>query len=501
MAIHSSGSWTRNLTTWLILMAGAAVIFRLWTSLCFFPLPEWNSVRLAPSFMLHAGVTPYPGLDAGPLTTWIYGPVTLLINLPATIAGDGVSALLIAGVINLLIALVPLGLGVGALSTLGPGFDRTDRALILLLCLALWPNTSLQYIQADNTAVAFGLLSNLFLAGAQRSADSRWLAAAVCAGLAAWSKQTSLVLIIAQLIWLAWVAGPRAMIAYAGISALVLATLGAIFAAWFGYPELWLNLVTIPGRLPLCTDLTERTLTLWKHLAGDVALPAVGVALFPRVVWKRDSPWLLPTLTWLCLLPLGLMSSYKIGGASNSLNGYLYLVVPAGAALVSGLKRLRPSSARAWTTAVVIGVSIQQLGTAPWLPLSPVTAHLHQAAELARRFPDQIYFPWHPLVTWFSDRRFHHTEDGLSTRTAAQLPPSPRAVPVDLPSRWSLSAVPGWRESGYFRQLQPAAAQLSIFGKWTLFAWQPAPAIGTSESAANSPKQAAPLEAGSPPPR
>src|SRR4051812_46329068 len=101
----------RERREWIVLTGSLIALllvgFRLWTSFCFFPLPEWNSIRLAPSFMLHPGATPYPGLGGGPLTTWIYGPVPLLLNLPATLAHDTVTALLVAGTINLLIAVIP----------------------------------------------------------------------------------------------------------------------------------------------------------------------------------------------------------------------------------------------------------------------------------------------------------------------------------------------------------------------------------------------------------
>jgi hypothetical protein len=144
-----------------------AIVFRLWTSFCFFPLAEWNSVRLAPAFMLRFGPTPYPGLDNGPLTTWIYGPVPLLVNLPATLASDTISALSIAETINLLIAIIPVAATVFLLDFSAAKISRPDRLWALFLCLALWPNTSLQYIQADNTALAFGLLGNLFLTRVQ----------------------------------------------------------------------------------------------------------------------------------------------------------------------------------------------------------------------------------------------------------------------------------------------------------------------------------------------
>ena len=57
----------------LLAVAVTVVVFRLWTSFCFFPLPDWNTLRLTPTFMIRFGAAAYPGLHDGAVTTWIYG--------------------------------------------------------------------------------------------------------------------------------------------------------------------------------------------------------------------------------------------------------------------------------------------------------------------------------------------------------------------------------------------------------------------------------------------
>jgi hypothetical protein len=460
----------------LLLGAAAAVCFRLWTSFCFFPLPEWNAIRLAPTFMLRFGPTPYPGLEGGAVTTWIYGPVPLLLNLPATLARDMIAATLAAGIINILCSLLPIAL---VAATIAPrsAASRSDRMWVLLLGCALWPNTSWQFIQADNVALGFGLIANCLLSRAQGAVLRDLLLAALCAALAVWSKQTYVGLVLAQSIWLWAVAGPRTVLRYALIFTVFSLLLGGMFVAWFGFGELWLNLVQIPGRLPMCPDLMERAVLLWKDLAGGVLLPLAVVLVFRRVIWAKASWWLLPALSWLCLLPTGLMAAFKIGGASNSLNGYLFLVAPAMLALVFWLQRVAARTARAWSAAALAAVLSQQMSAAPLLPLQPITTHLAEATHLAQKLPQQIYFPWHPLATWYAERRFYHTEDGLYTRGAARLGPAPEMALQGLPARWSMTAVQGWRENGVFRELEPASLQRGAFGKWTLHFW-PAPENG-----------------------
>jgi hypothetical protein len=212
---------------------------------------------------------------------------------------------------------------------------------------------------------------------------------------------------------------------------------------------------------------------LGDALLRDAVLPAVGLILFRRHVWTKDSPWLLPALTWSFLLPMGLMATFKEGGSSNSLCGSLFLVIPAAHTLVALLQRHRPRSARPWTAAVIAAVLLQQLGSSHQLPLRPLTSHLEDAAHLASKFPQQIYFPWHPLITWYSEGRFYHTEDGLFVWSRCGLPLSVPQARAHLPPQWSMTAVQGWRENGVFRRYQPSSAQLGAYGKWSLFYWKP----------------------------
>ncbi len=469
MILNPSGSRANSLPTILLGVVALAIAFRLWTSFCFFPLAEWNSVRLAPAFMLRFGPTPYPGLDGGPLTTWIYGPISLLLNLPATLATNTISALLIAAGINLLIAVIPVAATV-FLTDLSPvKIDRIDRLWALLLCLALWPNTSLQYIQADNTALAFGMLGNLFLTRAQNGSRLTLLFAALCTSLAVWSKQTTLGLVLAQLIWLGKISGFKAASRYGVNCAALGLGLGLGFVAHFGFNQLWLNLVQIPGRLPFAGEIWNRTRDFWMHLSGYVLLPGITMIITGKAIWRRNSPWPLPSLTWLCLLPTALIATYKIGGATNSLNGVLYLLPFSALALVVGL-RATPKS-RAWLALITLIILTQQFKFAPLLPVRPVVAHLIEAQQLAKKFPNQIYFPWHPLVTFFSDHRFYHAEDGLYTRHVASIDLDKTTAMKNLPAHWSITAVPGWRGEGVYRQFQPLDAKFGFNGKWGIYLW------------------------------
>jgi len=459
-----------RLSVVLLFVTAAVVGLRLWSALCFIPLSGWNAVRLAPSFMLRFGTSPYPGLEGGPTTTWIYGPVPLFLDLPATLAHHTAAALLIAGTINLLIAVIPAALLLFAVAP--PGADATagDRSWGLLLCLALWPNSSLQYLQPDNPALAFGLLSNLLLLRPRPDPSRPPFLAALSVSLAVWSKQTTLGLILAQLLWLGATAGRPAVIRHVIACLGFGLALGSAFVGWFGWDGLWLNLVRLPGRLPYWDSMLDRTLGLLPHLAGYVVLPAVAVLWCWRRM-RRNPAWLLPVLSWLCLLPTSLLSIYKIGGTANSLSGFLYLL-PVTALSVMILLRTRwPRPTQALMAFAVTATVVVQLALSPARPLRPVTAPLARAEYLAHEFPGQIYFPWNPIVTFFSDHRFYHAEDGLYVRYTAQLAPTRASALRDLPPHWCITAFQGPSSWGIVKNLQPSSAQVAQFGEWTLYSW------------------------------
>lgn len=450
-------------------------------------MAEWNVVRLAPTFMLSGGRTPYPGLADGALTTWIYGPLPLLTNLPARFAGDTAAALLIAAAINLAIAVLPLAIAIRILARESPPAPAAHALWPLLLAVALWPNAHLQYFQADNAAMAATLLSMVCLQTGRGRAGLLTGLAAFFAAAATWCKQPYLLIIPAQLVWLAITADRAAVRRYTGQCAIMGLSMAGLFVAWFGWDPLWLNLVLVPGQLPWTPEPVARLLEMKWHLVGWLLLPLIGALVWRRPVWSAHSRWLLPALIWLALLPLGLSGALRVGGASNALAGGL-VFLPA--LTLWGYQRLhvrRPAVAplgAAGLIALIVGLQISHM---PVAPLTPRTQHLREATQIAESFPQQVYFPWHPLITWFSEGRFDHAEDGLYTRQVAGVE-LPRGEELDafLPPHWHVTAIPGWRHQGVYTDFQPDGAQMGKYGNWSLYLWElapPPPAPATSVDA------------------
>lgn len=454
--------------------AAAAIALWLWSCFCRFPIYGWNAIRLAPSFMWQAGVSPYPGPSAGPVTTWIYGPLPIILQWPATLLHAAAAALMAAGMINLFVAVVPLGVAVQAQAA--PGTPIATRAWALLLALACWPAVNLIFCQAGNTAIACGLVAGALTAGAGPRDSVRLWAAAAAATLALWSKQTEFGPVLGQIAYFGFRYGGRA----AAVQALRMAAAGGfcglVFCGVFGAEGLIYNMFVIPATLPL-VEFADKIRSL--SYAGDITayllaylvVPALLVAVRARRFFQREHPALAPILVFTCSIPFDLAGFFSIGGNINSFHSAVYLL-PATALWLAG----RQPGAKTWPWLAPVGLAaaltLQFVAQRP-LPMRPQLTGLRQGAALARQLPRQVYFPWNPLLTYFSDGRFYHVEDGLITRSLAGRPVPLAVVNAHLPSAMCVIAYHRYTVESYVRSLIPANAKRDTFGEWILLSWPP----------------------------
>jgi len=469
---------------WLCLLAALSAAAWLWACWCLFPAKVWNDVRLVPTFALARGVPLYPGETSGAVGTWIYGPLPPLLLWPATWASSAARALLTAGALNLLLT-------VGAIAAVcaawpapaGRTLRPADRLLAAILAIALWPGATFQFLQADNFAVALGLVGNLLLVRSQTSAG-RWGAAALAvAGLAC--KQTSLGVAAAQIVWLGVVAGRGGALRHLGRCAILGLAGAAATVGAFGWDQIRLNLFVLPSALPWTDEPVRRLLDLAPELSIHLVAPALILLLCRRAVWARESPLLLPSLAWLFALPPSVLSLMKIGGTINSLQSFT-LWLPA--ALLVGLAAARVTRRASWLYAgaallatLICGARLARL---PSPPLRPLVEHYRQADYLARTFRGEIWFPWNPLVTIYSENRFYHGEDGLYVRFLAAHALTQGHASANLPPHMCVIALPrGGNDWGIALSLRPANAQRSDFGFWTLYSWPPGSAAAAPPAA------------------
>lgn len=463
--------------------AAAAVATWLWSCFCIFPAHDWNSVRLAPSFMLRAGISPYPAPLHGPLTTWIYGPVSLLLYLPATLTSNPVPAIMISAAVNLLIGLVPLWLCARAFA----GTSASPAVVIwtFILTIAAWPATNWIFLQPDNAAVAFGLLSILCLNGASPDDTRKWWAGAGLAALALWSKQTELAPLLAQIVFCLVRFGPRRAAVQALRCGAAAAILGAIFLPLFGAEGLIYNMFIIPAALPHVALWAKMIHPIYRgYVIVLVVVPVVLVLWKARTIFSRQSPLLLAGLAFSFSLPVNLAGFATIGGNINSLHAALYLL-PAAAVWCA--RRIVTGHWRAQLAAVLVvaGALAAQAHTQRFLRWRPQLTGLRQGCAIARQLPDAVYFPWNPLLTYFTDGRFYHAADGIAARFLVNQPISPALMNEYLPRRFSVVAYHEVMTDDLVKvTFIPRTARKQLFGEWILYSWPPPkPRAGADASA------------------
>lgn len=455
--------------TWITLgVAGALCATWLWSCWCIFPGNPWNDIRVAPAVALHHGISIYSPPTSGPVSTWIYGPLPLLLMWPAGLARSAIGAIEIAGVIHIGVTVVALF----AVCLCWPARqeaasatqDRQRRLAMALLCVLLVRNESSGYLvySADAPGTAFALLSLLAIF------RRRFWLAAIGAVAAAACKQTLVSVGLAQLIWLAVAVSPGAAWRqwWRGVAAG--AALGGVALAVFGREGLWHTAITIPAGFPWA-DVPARLREHATYLAIHVALPATVMLGWRRFFFHRDSPMLLPSLAFLCTLPLSLAGFLKIGGNINSLHSFWLWFPPLLVVLATGpsLGRLGPKGvlAAALAAAAVASLWLQTSN----LRVRPNLQAYREATYLAARLPGKIWFPSHPLVTLYSERRFYHDLDGIGERRLAGRPLSAEHFRAHTPRDWqaSVTLLPvGWGLSDLSDRRIPADTPVTTFGLW-----------------------------------
>jgi hypothetical protein len=449
-------------------VAVMALALWLWAAVCAFPSIVWNDLRLAPALALTQGHPIFPTATAGTVNTWTYGPLPPLFYAPAALASTAAGALLVGGVLNLLLTLVPLAL-VCAFWPAGhrDADTRGARALAFLLCVALWAPRHYAVIFADNLALACALVGQLLLLRAA-SPRALWLAA-LCAAAAVACKQTTLGFAVVQVLWLAWDRGWPAALRHLGRGLVVGAIVGAVVVAAFGYDGLRYVLLDLPSTFPWGIN-TSRFAPMLPELAWQLLVPLAVMLVFRRA-FTRTPALRLAALSWLGVLPLGLAALCKTGGWLNSLHA-LPLWLP-GVLVVAATSPVAPAIRRWLALAAAAGAAATvcvRIATAPSLQLRPAVAAYAEADALSAQFRGRLWLPFHPTVALQNERRYDHDEDGLFVRRVCGQPVGGAQLAAHLPPAFQVMALHDrWSDWGMARALMPAGTRTTQVGHWTLF--------------------------------
>lgn len=469
--IRVSPAPTVTWLTWFGLgVAALLTAIWLWSCWCGFPGIPWNDIRVAPAVALHHGISIYSLTTSGPVSTWIYGPLPLLLLWPAGLAPDAIGAIETAGAIHIVLTVLALGLTCllwpASQETNSPAQEWQRRLAAALICVLFVRNESSGYTVycADAPGLAFGLLSLLAL-----SHRREWTAA-MCAAAAVACKQTLIGVGVAQLVWLFMTVSPRAAGLQLGRCFVAGIALAIPAVGYFGGPGLWHTMIELPGRFPWAA-LPDRLHDHGPYLLVHLGLPVAGMIMWRRFFFSRKSPVLLPSLAFFCVLPLSLAGFLKIGGNINSLHSFWLWFPPALVALVSG-----KSFARLGQAGCLVLAMMSAALASVWLQISnlrvlPNVQAYREAAYLASRMPEKIWFPLHPLVTLYSDGRFYHDFDGLGERVLAGQRLTDEHYFAHMPRHRQVTAtlLPiGWGPADTAEARLPKDTPVSTFGLWRL---------------------------------
>jgi hypothetical protein len=435
-----------------------------------FPCFAWNELRLAPAFALRHGVNPYPLLGGGPLSTWIYGPVGIIVNLPATFATSPAGALHLASLITDLTIIAPLAViffGSRELRARGAWAPWTALALGVLLL----PVTGFFFQVPDQSAIALGLLSGWCLARQPNPSAPRLAAAAALCVLAIWSKQLAVLLMPAHVAFLLVSRNRAAALRYLGWFAIFGLLAAGFCVAAFGWDNLWLNLVAIPGRLPWAGIAARLAVRPWE-LVAQVLLPPAGLVVLWRMGRWPDRTqesgrfFRFTVLAYVAMLPLGLAAFFKIGGDTNTIHSWNYLLPGCLLAWLAA-DRMTSSAPSRLLAVSLVALALHGKDLVA-LPTRPLTRHLEVAAQLATVYPHAIWFPQNPVITFYADGRLWQSEDGVRTRNLAGYAPREADFRRYLPPNLQAIVYPANEDVSLAAALLSEFSQRTALSYWTL---------------------------------
>jgi hypothetical protein len=296
------------------------------------------------------------------------------------------------------------------------------------------------------------------------------IAAFLCA-LAVWSKQITVFLFVGQLVYLMLARNRRIPFIFAAWS-VSFCGLGAMAsAASFGFGNIWFNMVTIPSSLPWA-DIPARLANRPWPLVAQVALP--GLALFllwrckrwPQATRESGRFFHLTAAVYCAMLPVGLVAYCKIGGDTNLLHSWSYLMPGLLLAWLSGSSGMSATPRHLLiVTAAALALHWPRLTT---LPVQPHTSHLTMARQITTAFPETVWFPQNPVITFFSSGRLWHSEDGIVTRHLAGFTLRGSELQGHLPPHLKAVCYPVFTKTHAVMPLLPEFSRNTELPYWTL---------------------------------
>ncbi len=412
--------------------------------------------RLAPSFAIVHGYHLYYPPDHGPVLSTIYGPVTALFYLPATLGSSPHVAFLIAALLTLITFYAATLFAVGT----APERSWLKRWQLFALVVGLvWFFPPLQRvatsIHADAPAFAAAAVAAAF-AMRNKWRLSRWeneLLAGIFSVLSVFAKQNMAPLVIVLALWFT-MQSRKALGVYTGAVLGCAGVLLAITARYLGgLDAFYFNCVYMPLHQPYDKKLLFPAYT-------DLLIPTVAILSLPLVrlvdEWReRTGGWrefvvarrsLLLLLIGVALVPTSVAGRIKFGGYENALAPALYFFLMwAIAELSNGTATASFTRQRSSILAMVMAACI--LGGLPAIFIARKASYRNPAERVfdyCKSNPSKAYFPQFPLAQLMSEGKLYHFNWGLADRHAAGVPVSREHFIANIPPDASVMAMTPW---------------------------------------------------------
>ncbi len=417
----------------------AAIFHRLLET----PLWSYNGARLMPSFAVAHGVNYYvvfpPG---GPLYSSLYGPITAIVYLPATLFPSPNSAVLAASFITILLCFSAAA-ALHFLPLRTPP-NSTDVLAFLALAFLMCYLEPLKYscfnIHSDGPGLALGAFACAALYPGRRSKSALPIAA-LCSVLAVFCKQPYIGIPIALAIYI-WVSAGRATaLRYLLWTSLAAAVCAAVAISFAGLQPLYHCLLWLPSRHPwnspshLTSAVQAFRAFIRLSLPVLLLLTASAILLYSArlpihaLAQYRAAPLLFAGIV---LLPFSIAARAKAGGDTNSLSFALFFLTAGLTVMLADIARFRENDlprrlAIATLAAIVLPLAISEAPLALDAPASVsrlAEAPQQVAFTYLQHHPGAAYFPWFPQSHYYAEHQFRHYAYGLIDRSLAHDLPS-----------------------------------------------------------------------------
>ncbi len=422
-----------------------------------------NWARLQKTFAFAYGFDLYSGPDFGPALTSMYGPVSVLGYLPATLANSPIIAMRIAELLNIFYFFLP----VYFLHMVEVRKDKEclPSAILAFLCFCcfafLFSSVKKAAFNIHADAMTFGLcaMACLALRFPSNQNNRRGLFfSALFTILAIWSKQLAVPLIPALCVYLLFIDGIKTGLWYTLFLVILGSILSILFILKFGFRPLFFNLFTIPEHQPWKSGglfiLGKALLYLFYECFS--ILIVIFLILTPlgkkqKRSWALLKEWVkanqsgLFVLIALMMIPSALLGYVKIGGSNNNFSyASFFLMLAATLSFVKDKKRFGAFRSKHFLILLAfIGLCIQ-------VPMvfyrikkdSEEHDYIELAYNFAKKNPGKVYYPTLPLINLMAERKLYHDVTGLIDREWAGIPLSEAHLRRYIPPEVEIIAFP-----------------------------------------------------------